>query len=78
MPRPNGAVPGDVAGFGPVGTRLLVPKLEGGLSGDVAGFGPVGTRLLSPKESTLPPSSHFASRPLRLDKIATREMNKKV
>ena len=38
MPKPNGGISGDVAGFGPIGTRLLVAKLEGGLSGDVAGF----------------------------------------
>ena len=68
---------GDVARFGPPGTLLLVPKLEVGISGDVDGFGPVGTRLLRPKESTLPPSSHFASRPLRLEKIPIREINKK-
>ena len=36
------------AGFGPIGTRLLVPKLEGGLSGDVAGFGLFGICLLMP------------------------------
>ena len=32
VPKPNGGVLGDVAGFGPVGTRLLVAKLEGGHS----------------------------------------------
>ena len=48
MPRTNGGVSGDVAGFGPVGTRLLVPRPNGGISGDVVGFGPVGTRLLVP------------------------------
>ena len=68
---------GDVAGFGPIGTRLLVPKSDGGIAGEVVGFGPVGTCLLRPKESTLPLSSHFASRALRLDKIATKEINKK-
>ena len=36
------------AGFGPIGTLLLVSKLEGGLSGDVVGFGLFGICLLMP------------------------------
>ena len=47
MPKPNGGVLGNVAGFGPVGTRLLVAKLEGGHLGEVAEFGPVGSRLFA-------------------------------
>ena len=30
MPKLEGGLSGDVAGFGPFGTRLLVPKLEEG------------------------------------------------
>ena len=58
MPKLEEGLLGDVVGFGPVGTRLLVPRPNGGVSRDVAGFCPVGTCLLSPKESTLQISSH--------------------
>ena len=45
VPKLEGGLSGDVVGFGPFGTRLLVPKLEEGFSRDVAGFGSFGTRL---------------------------------
>ena len=45
MPKLEGGFLGDVAGFGPVGTRLLVPRPNGGVSGDVAEFILVGTCL---------------------------------